>query len=219
MGSFSCKERKRSGSDFFTSGTPNEIAIDSLDPVNELNIELNINPDPNRGTWQNPDLIIRKMGPLADKIVADIGSGTGYFTMPIARLANRVIAIDIEQRYLDYIEDYKLELPVEEADRIETRLTVANEPNLHSDEVDVVLMVNVFYYLTNRPEYMKIVREALRKEGMLVLVDFKPGELPVGPADNKVPTAEVAAILEKAGFENIVVDSTSLAYQYIVTAH
>jgi len=219
MGSFSCKEKKRVGSDFFASGPPNEIATDSLNPENELSIELNINPDPNRGTWQNPDLIIRKMGPLAGKIVADIGSGTGYFTIPIARLANRVIAIDIEQRYLDYIEDYKLELPVEEADRIETRLTVANEPNLHTDEVDVVLMVNVFYYLTNRPEYMKIVRDALRKDGMLVLVDFKPGELPVGPADNKVPTSEVVSILEMAGFEKIDVDTTSLAYQYIVTAH
>jgi len=218
-GSFSCKEKKRAGSDFFTSGTPNEVAVDTLDHENELNIELNIDPDPNRGTWQNPDLIIRKMGPLNDRIVADIGSGTGYFTIPIARLARRVIAIDIEQRYLDYIEDYKLELPVEEADRIETRLTVANEANLHTDEVDVVLMVNVFYYLTNRPEYMKIVRDALRKEGMLVLVDFKPGDLPVGPADNKVPTAQVVSILQKAGFEKIDVDTTRLAYQYIVTAH
>jgi SAM-dependent methyltransferase len=219
MGSFSCKEKKRAGSDFFTSEPSSEIAADSLNLENDLGIELNINPDPNRGTWQNPALIIRKMGPLTDKIVADIGSGTGYFTMPIARLAKRVIAIDIEQRYLDYIEDYKLELPVEEADRIETRLTVAYEPNLHADEVDVVLMVNVFYYLTNRPEYMKIVRDAIRKEGILVLVDFKPGESPVGPADNKVPTAEVVSILENAGFEKIAVDSSSLTYQYIVTAH
>lgn len=218
MGVLSCKEKKRSGNEFFTSETQSEPAYDSIVPESNLNIELNIDPDPNRGTWQNPELIIRKMGLLTDKIVADIGSGTGYFTIPMARLARRVIAIDIEQRYLDLIEDYKLELPVNEADRIETRLTVASEPNLHTDEVDVVLMVNVFYYLTNRPEYMMIVRDALRKEGMLVLVDFKPGELPVGPADNKVPPADVVTILKKAGFEKITADTVSLAYQYIITA-
>ena len=219
MGAFSCKEKKRAGSEFFTSGPQSDIAPDTLNPENELNIELNLEPDPNRGAWQNPELIIRKLGPLGDKIVADIGSGTGYFTIPIARLARRVIAIDIEQRYLDYIEDSKLELPVDEADHIETRLTVANEPNLHTDEVDVVLMVNVFYYLSNRAEYMKIVRDALRKDGMLVLVDFKPGDLPVGPAQNKVPTSKVMKILDLAGFDKIEVDTTSLTYQYIISAH
>ncbi len=191
---------------------------DSVTPENAFTIEFNYDPEPNRGDWQNPDLIIRKMGSLSDKIIADIGSGTGYFTIPIARLAKRVIAIDIEQRYLDYIEDRKLELPAEEADNIETRLTVVNEPNLHADEVDVVLMVNVFYYLENRTDYMEIVRDALKESGMLVLVDFKPGELPVGPAENKVPTSEVKRILELAGFQHIATDTTSLRYQYIITA-
>jgi SAM-dependent methyltransferase len=219
MSFFSCKEKKKvAGGELFLNDTLSIILNEDSAIVGNTS-DLSSDSDLDRGSWQNPELVIRKFGDLSGQIVADIGSGTGYFTLPISRLAQKVIAIDIEQRYLDYIEDRKLELPINQADRIETRLTVENEPNLHSDEVDAVLMVNVFYYLNNREIYMQIVRDALRENGILVLVDFKPGNLPVGPSDNKVPVSEVVNILGSAGFENIKVDETSLQYQYIVTAN
>ncbi len=221
MGSFSCKEEKKvSYRDLFMKDSiAVQLPESSQAQKTDLGFELSTDYDVNRGTWQNPELVIRKFGDLSGKIVADIGSGTGYFTVPISRLASRVVAIDIEQRYLNYIEDRKMELPIAQADRIETRLTVENEPNLHTDEVDAILMVNVFYYLNNRISYMEIVRDALRKNGMLVLVDFKPGDLPEGPAENKVPAVEVVSILQSAGFVNVAVDEQSLQYQYIITAN
>ncbi len=217
---FSCKENKRQKSEqnIFQNSSPLGFNEDSLIDQSEFSIELNTDPDPNRGSWQNPDLVIEKLGDLSGKIVADIGSGTGYFTFPISRVANKVLAIDIEQRYLDYIEDRKLELPIEQADVIETRLTVEDEPNLHTDEVDVILMVNVFYYLNDRSAYMKIVNNALRENGILVLVDFKPGDLPVGPSGDKVPLGEVTDNLKSAGFTDVSLDLESLQYQYIITA-
>lgn len=221
MGSFSCKEKKKeSYSDLFIQDSISvQIPEDSSHGRNDFGFELAPEPDANRGSWQNPELVIRKFGDISGKVIADIGSGTGYFTIPISRVASRVIAIDIEQRYLDYIEDRKLELPINQADRIETRLTVENEPNLHTDEVDAILMVNVFYYLNDRINYMQIVRDALKENGILVLVDFKPGDMPVGPSDNKVPVEEVVGILRSAGFEDVVVDEESLQYQYIITAN
>jgi SAM-dependent methyltransferase len=220
MGFVSCKQKKKNPLEDLLQedSLSNVIQEDSIvDTYNEV-FDLNSEPDPNRGEWQNPELVMRKFGNLDSKIIADIGSGTGYFTIPLSRRAERVIAIDIEQRYLDYIEDRKLELPIEQADRIETRLTVENEPNLHTDEVDAVLMVNVFYYLSEKTNYMQIVRDALRTDGVLVLVDFKPGKMPVGPSDNKVSSENVVEILKTAGFDDILVDTNSLQYQYIITA-
>ena len=194
------------------------MSEDSSQVHSEFSIGLNIESDSERGSWQNPDLVIEKFGDLHGKIVADIGSGTGYFTFPISRVAEKVLAIDIEQRYLDYIEDRKLELPMEQAEVIETRLTVENEPNLHTNEVDAILMVNVFYYLNNRSSYMKIVNNALRENSILVLVDFKPGDWPVGPSGDKVPSEDVIENLRSAGFKDIELDLESLQYQYIITA-
>lgn len=220
VGLVSCKKKNNSSDNkiLFQEGSVPQEKEDTTDIQSDFNIELNINAEQERGSWQNPDLVIDKLGDLTGKIVADIGSGTGYFTFPISRRAKKVLAIDIEQRYLDYIEDRKLELPIEQANVIETRLTVEDEPNLHTDEVDAVLMVNVFYYLNERSSYMKIVNNALRDNGILVLVDFKPGNLPVGPAENKVPSEEVIKTLRAAGFDAIELDEKSLQYQYIITA-
>lgn len=219
MGTFSCKEKERkSYRELFQGDSLVLKAPEAESFESEFGFELNFEPDPNRGAWQNPELVIRKLGALSGKTIADVGSGTGYFTFPIARTAKKVVAIDIEQRYLDYIEQRKLELPIQLADRIETRFTEENEPNLHAEEVDAVLMVNVFYYLNNRVEYMQIVKEALRDGGLLVLVDFKPGDLPVGPVENKIPAGEVVKVLDAAGFHRINVDEESLKYQYIITA-
>ena len=217
---FSCKEKNSANEKkhVFYESTDEEVGEDSLQVQNFFSLELNVGNEVERGAWQNPDLVIKKLGALKNKVVADIGSGTGYFTFPISRMAEKVLAIDIEQRYLDYIEDRKLELPIWQAEAIETRLTIAEEPNLHANEVDAVLMVNVYYYLTNRSNYMHIVNNALKDHGVLVLVDFKPGDLPVGPINNKVGAHEIVEVLNASGFKEIEVDEESLQYQYIITA-
>jgi SAM-dependent methyltransferase len=174
--------------------------------------------DPDRGNWQNPTLVLNKLGALEGKVVADLGCGTGYFTFPIASKAQKVIAIDIQQQFLDYIEDRKLEASHDNADKIETRLTVEDDPSLAPEEVDDVLMVNVYYYLKTRPKYMEKVRNGLKMGGILILVDFKPGDLPVGPAEHKVSVKQVVSDLERAGFKVLDVDLSSLQYQYIIKA-
>lgn len=222
MSLFSCKQVKNheDNKHYFLSknDTVTVITKNSSSVSDYTNPEGFSSAEKDRGKWQNPKLVIKKLGDLTGKVVADIGSGTGYFTFPMARQAKKVLAIDIEQRYLDYIENKKMELPMAQADNIETRLTEENEPNLHADEVDAVLMVNVFYYIKHRLAYMKIVNDALKDQGRLVLVDFKPGDLPVGPAENKLPAKEVVTILKLAGFGDIEVDSLDLEYQYIIVA-
>ena len=217
---FSCINNGSSGKseNLFNESSATKMSVDSALVLAEPDIELNVGSEPERSAWQNPELVIDKFGDLSDKIIADIGSGTGYFTFPMARVAKKVLAIDIEQRYLDYIEDRKLELPIEQAEVIETRLTVADEPNLHTDEVNAVLMVNVFYYLKNRSDYMRIVNNALSENGLLVLVDFRPGDMALGPSKDKVSAEEVERILRSAGFTDIQVDQESLHYQYIISA-
>ncbi len=185
---------------------------------NTFDLKISEFEDPGRGKWQNPSLVLNKLGPLKGKVVADLGCGTGYFTFPIATKAKKVIAIDIQQQFLDYIEDRKLEASLNNADKIETRLTVEDDPDLKPEEADIVLMVNVYYYLKNRPEYMKKVLNGLKKGGILVLVDFKPGDLPVGPAEHKIAVKQVLSDLKKAGFKTLDVDLNSLQYQYIIKA-
>jgi ubiquinone/menaquinone biosynthesis C-methylase UbiE len=175
--------------------------------------------DPHRVEWQNPDLVLDKLGDLRGKTVADLGAGSGYFTFRMAQTAKEIIAIDIDQRFLSYIEDRKQELPAAQAEKITTRLTVEDDPSLQQGEVDIVLVVNTFHYIKNRGEYFSKVKRSLKNNGFLVIVDFKSSDVPIAPPKELIVTPEVAfGELREAGFREFAIDEKSLQNQYIVIA-
>ncbi|MBO3699852.1 class I SAM-dependent methyltransferase [Roseivirga sp. E12] len=174
--------------------------------------------DPKRTQWQNPDLILDRIGDLTNKTVADIGAGSGYFTFKIARDASKVIALDIDPKALEYIDSQK-EIVGEWSNNIESRLTPPDVPNLLEGEVDIVLIVNTYGYIPNKEVYFPRLLNGMKSGGRLVIVDFKKGEIPVGPADEyKVEPSDVRSFLRKSSFRKIDIDEKSLQYQYIITA-
>ncbi|MBR9997501.1 MAG: methyltransferase domain-containing protein [Cyclobacteriaceae bacterium] len=175
--------------------------------------------DPERVNWQNPDKVLEKMGDLTGKTVADVGVGTGYFAFRLVRRGATVIGIDIEEKFLEYIEERKSDLPGSLPENITTRLTVPDDPNLSPDEADWVLIVNTYYILDNRQNYLEKIRQGLKQGGKLIVVDFKSGNIPVGPEEEEKISANNAAFeMVNAGFRIIDKDLTSLQYQYIIVA-
>ena len=173
--------------------------------------------DPARAKWQKPQEVIASLGPLAGKVVADIGAGTGYFTFPIAKKATKVIAIDIDQRFLDYIEQKKRSQKI--GAEIETRLTKPDSSGLKSEEADVVLIVDTYHHIEGRIAYFKKLKKCLRKDGVLVIIDFKKMKTPPGPpVELRVAKDRVESELRSAGFTVISVDNDLLPYQYIIKA-
>ncbi len=171
--------------------------------------------DPERNEWQKPQLVMDKMGDLSAKTVADIGAGSGYFSFRLARKAEKVIAIDIDQRFLNYIKEKKASLP--EGLPLETRLAEEDDPHLAPNEADIVLLVNTYHHINNRPQYFAAVRKDLKPGGFLMVVDFKKQDSPMGPPLRmKLAVETVIDELKKAGFTDISVDQESLKYQYIV---
>ncbi len=174
----------------------------------------------NRVIWQKPDLIIDLLGDLSGKTVADIGAGTGFFALRLAPQAKKVIAIDIDQRFIRYLDSVKvLELPEKFQSRLEVRLAEPDDPRLQPSEADVVMIVNTFMYIEDKAGYLKILQKGMSKGGRLVIVDFKKKRTPIGPpADIRTPIHVVEEALYATGYRNIVANDTALDYQYIVTA-
>lgn len=171
-----------------------------------------------RTEWQNPQLILDQLGDLSQQTVADIGAGSGYFSFKLAKVAKKVIALDINPKALEYIDEQK-DVLGPWTDVIETRLTDRDKPELGKNEVDVVLVVNTFAYIPEQENYFIQLKENVKPNGTVVIVDFKQGDIPVGPSEaDKIDPSEVRKILRKAGFRKIKIDRGSLAYQYIISA-
>lgn len=172
-----------------------------------------------RVIWQKPSLVIGLLGNLTGKTVADIGAGTGYFAFRIAAAGGKVIAIDIDERAIAWMESEKSRYPEEVQERFTTRLAEPDDPKLTQNEADIVLLVNTYIYIEDRPEYFERLHDGLKPNGILVIVDFKNIPTGIGPKlEERIPVTQVQQELGAAGYTIKSTDESSLEYQYIVTA-
>lgn len=174
--------------------------------------------DPARDAWQKPVELVTGLGIRPGSTVADIGAGTGYLNPHLSRAVGaegRVIAIDIEQGLVDWMTERATR---EGTPNVEVRLGRPDDPGLRPAEADLVLMVDTWHHVDGRVAWARRLLEGVKPGGRLVIVDFKPGELPVGPPeDHRIPEEKVVAELTEAGW----VDAGSLdllPYQFVRVA-
>lgn len=173
-----------------------------------------------RTAWQKPEAVIAALGELEGKTVVDIGAGSGYFVFRLAPLVGKVVGVDIDERFLKHMENRKLELKPEMQQRVEIRPTDANTPRLGRGEADIVMIVNTYHHIENRRTYFRQLRSGLKQGGKVVVIDFKEGDLPVGPpADHKISLDIILKELHGAGYSKVEVNSDLLEYQHMVTAY
>lgn len=186
----------------------------------ELEDAIKKNENPDRNNWQKPRKVIERLGNLTDKVVADIGAGSGYFSFQILPNAKKVIAIDIDQNALAQIDTLAKLLPPNLKEKLETRLVGFNNPKLGDEEVDIVFLSNTYSYIENKVDYLMTVYKGMKPKGRIYIVDFKMKKLPqIFPkAEERVPLFEVEKHLEAAGFRHVFSDDQTLDYQYIVIA-
>jgi len=171
-----------------------------------------------RDSYQEPTKVLGFIGPLDGATIIDIGSGSGYFSFKLALKGANVISADVNDEFLNHINKRLQTEPVKPGS-IVTRKIQFDNPTLKPEEVDKALMVNVYHHIEDRVPYMKMVRNGLKKNGELILIDFFKKKIPVGPPeDHKISAADVKLELEKSGFTSIEVNESLLKYQYIIRA-
>lgn len=188
---------------------------------NESNVHMNETPfedlvkmfeDSARAEWQKPDEIIDLLGDLDGKKIMDIGAGTGYFAFRMAARGANVIAADVDDRFIEYLDNRAIE-------NIETRLVPYDNSNLKPKEVDAVIIVDTYHHIEKRTDYFKTVLKGLKKDGRLMIVDFKKAETPYGPPVNhRISADEVVEELKTAGFISFEIEEDFLPYQYVIIA-
>lgn len=176
--------------------------------------------DLGRVIWQKPNDVISHFSDIENKVIADIGAGTGFFSKRLAAQAKKVIAVDIDEQFIKILDSIRTDvLPDEIQHKLETRLSKMDDPLLNRDEVDGVIIVNTFMYINDRVDYLKKLNAALTPSGEIIIVDFKKQWTQLGPPEEiRLSMESTADFLKEAGFEITKIDKKFLAYQYIVVA-
>lgn len=176
--------------------------------------------DEDRIVWQKPAEVVRLLGDISYKTIADIGAGSGYFTFRIALKAKKVIAIDIDPTMIKIVETFQHQLPEEIQNKIETRLALPNDPKIADGEVDMVVIINTIGYIEDRAQYLNVVKKGLTENGEIFILDFKTKNIPINapPMEYRIPLGTLETDLINAGFEILTSDDRTLDYQYILKA-
>ncbi|MFA4955974.1 MAG: class I SAM-dependent methyltransferase [Candidatus Methanoperedens sp.] len=134
--------------------------------------------DPERVKILDPASILEKLELTREMVFADIGCGTGFFSIPAARRVKKVFALDIQQEMLDIIRD---KIKKEKITNIEVILSGESSIPISDKSVDILLMANVFHELEDRSSLIKEVKRVLKMNGRLVIIDWKKMEMDFGP--------------------------------------
>src|SRR5580693_6786799 len=124
---------------------------------------------PERKTQENPDLAVELLELKPGMTVADIGAGSGYYSVLMAKKVGptgKVYANDIQPEMLQLIEKKKVE-------NVVTVLGALDDPKLPKACCDLLLMVDVYHELSEPQKMLRRMHEELKPGGRLVLVEFR----------------------------------------------
>jgi predicted methyltransferase len=154
--------------------------------------------DPKRDTWQKPHEVIQVLKLKPEAVVADIGSGTGYFSVRFAHMVpkGRVYGLDTEPDMVKYLADRAKHAGLKNVTAVQAR---PGNPQL-PEQADLVILVDVYHHIDNREQYFHHLQKSLKPGGRLAIIDFRMDSPEGPPKAARIAPEQVRAELQRAGY-------------------
>jgi len=148
--------------------------------------------------------VVAAAGFRAGEVVADIGAGTGIFSVPIARAVGSegtVLAVEVDEGFLPIIEQKSREQGVSNVRPVLGQFT---DPRLPRRDVDAAFFHDVLHHIEQREAYILTLATYMESGSRIVVVDYN-GDVQGIPHSNQpemvIRPAEVARWMDAAGFD------------------
>jgi cyclopropane fatty-acyl-phospholipid synthase-like methyltransferase len=154
--------------------------------------------DPERDAWQKPHEVIQALKLKPDSVVADIGAGTGYFSMRFAHMTpkGKVYAVDAEPDMVKHLSERAKKNGLSNVIAIQAR---PDDPRL-PEKADLVILVDVYHHIDKRVDYFRKLRDSLKPSGRLAIIDFTMETHRGPPPSGRVAASKVKRELTEAGY-------------------
>jgi precorrin-6B methylase 2 len=171
---------------------------------------------PEREAEEAPSKAIAALGIAPGAVVADVGAGSGYYTVRLAQVVGptgRVVATDLQPGMLDLIRAKVERQGLTNVTLVQGR---ADDPTLPAASFDLIVLVDVYHELASPQIFVRKLREALKPGGRLVLIEFRL-------EDPRVPIREVhkmsvSQVRQELGADGFQIDRVIdvLPWQHII---
>lgn len=148
-----------------------------------------------------PETALDKIGIRPGMTVADVGAGSGYFTLRLSRRVGetgKVYAVDIQPQMLNILRE---RLQKDGIKNVATILGSPGDPYLPPNTFDLILMVDVYHEVSQPQKLLRKLKPALKQDGRLVLLEYRKEDphIPIR-SDHKMSVAEAKMELEAEGY-------------------
>jgi ubiquinone/menaquinone biosynthesis C-methylase UbiE len=155
-----------------------------------------------REAEEAPEKALDEIGIRPGMAIADVGAGTGYFSLKMARRVGpggKVYANDVQAEMLEKL---RANAQREKLTNVETVLGSEADPKLPAGKMDIVLLVDVYHEFSQPQEMLQHIRAALKPDGRLILLEYRKEDpaIPIRP-EHKMSVTEVKAEVEAEGYK------------------
>ena len=169
----------------------------------------------------NVEKIVDQLALKPNMAVADFGAGHGFFSVAFAKRvgsSGQVFAVDILPSALEAIRSRARLEGLFNIKLVQGDLGKAGGSALPEENCDMVFVANLLFQVPNRPELIGEAERILKKDGELVIVEWKP-YISLGPQkERRLSEEEVKQLIAPKGFgESKQIDAGSHHYGLVFT--
>lgn len=135
--------------------------------------------NPKRPSWEKTSVILKSLGNLQGLTIADIGSGSGFFTDKFSKMVGKngkVFALELKDEHIDRLNSYISETGIQNIEVVKGREDMLELPC----KVDKMFMCSLYHIMygvisdSDRDAYLKSLVQCLKPDGELIIVDNGP---------------------------------------------
>jgi SAM-dependent methyltransferase len=154
-----------------------------------------------RDIEEDPDAALDALDLAPGLVVADVGAGSGYMTVRMARRVGtegRVYATDIQPEMIALLEERVVD---EKLANVVPVLGLVDDPKLPEGAIDLILLVDVYHEFSAPQAMLRGMRHALKPNGRLVLLEYRKEDPRVPILElHKMSVAQAKQEVEAEGF-------------------
>ena len=153
-----------------------------------------------RDEWQQPQKVIAALDIKPGAAIADLGSGSGYFTFRLAEATGatgKVYAVDVDSDMIGLVTKTAQEKTVS---NIEAILAKPDNPLLPKAAVDLIFTSNTYHHIDNRVTYFSNLRQFLRPGGRVAILEYDRRGWLQGLLRHYTPSEFIQREMEQAGY-------------------
>ena len=157
----------------------------------------------NRDRWQQPDKVIQALDLKPGDGVTDLGSGSGYFTLRLARAVGtqgKIYAVDVDASMNALVMN---KASSAQLTNIQAVLAAGDNSRLPPASVDLVFTVNTYHHLGDPVKYFTTLKSTLKPGGRIAIIDFDERGWLENFVAHATPAAAIKQAMEQAGYRLI----------------